>query len=862
MCYIYCVMKKCVFFKSVSMCTALLLTLPPYSFSQTMVGRVSPAPAVNLLPVLPAVSHPVLKGIRVDVHNPFHLEFIIDPLSDKTITKAEAQTLVNYFFAGLTIPEDDLWVNLSPYESDRIIPDSTATTQLGEGLLQEDYILKQLAASLTYPETEAGKKYWGEVNDETRSVASLQQAGSLDGRDATPGVSRQGAQSFQKVWIMPDKAKVYENKNTAYITQATLKVMMEEDYMATQKNNKVDETRSVASLQQAGSLDGRDVTPGVSDSANAFRRHILPLITQEVNTGEHFSRLRQIYTALVLGVWFKKKLKDSIYKNYISKSKTKGIDLADKQAKDKTYQAYLNAFKQGAYDYVKSESVGARHASPFMNKISKRRYFSGGIAPDPTTAYEADPFFPSSLPSHEFAVPVVVHTVRPVAIRSVEGDLARVADLLVQRSNLPSSMLNNILSISCDADNVSMSYMRPGFTSAPPVELTRQELVDELHLNAAQLPALLQQLRAEMAAYGKDGRYVLTSFDSGMSLLGNMPEFLGKLRAPADTRNPAVAPALTNLAKDVLEKLAPGFVITGITFWPDRIEFATGPLAEVRAGTAKPSDPYAVRWRDLALYGRPVREAQDILRYLFEAEGYQPVTFPWQPEQEIFPFNPFPGEPKKIFGFNKALASLANPTAVISDTGQPNFVDDMAGKINQIARAVRNSVHVYETIVRVEIGDDGINLSVTGGGRSKITLSAHELGGDPKALGSVRVTLQSELAMATGSVPSFDSKGHTVFVQNSAKPTAFNEAFTGLQVKHVGPQSSRRSGFFDPWGETGGQPDGGIKITKNSINLQTSGRGDDLAVTGDVCTDYVSLVPRVLSLGGLTRAQLSDAITK
>jgi hypothetical protein len=100
----------------------------------------------------------------------------------------------------------------------------------------------------------------------------------------------------------------------------------------------------------------------------------LPQITQQVNQGEHFSQLRQIYNALILGVWFKNKLKDSVYKNYIAQSKTNGIDRADKEAKNKIYSQYLNAFKQGSYNYTKQERA--------QNKLTKRQYFSGGVSMD------------------------------------------------------------------------------------------------------------------------------------------------------------------------------------------------------------------------------------------------------------------------------------------------------------------------------------------------------------------------------------------------------------------------------------------------------------------------------------------------
>ena len=43
--------------------------------------------------------------------------------------------------------------------------------------------------------------------------------------------------TFNKVWIIPDKAVVYESGNTVYICSNHLKVMLEEDYLSLQKHS-------------------------------------------------------------------------------------------------------------------------------------------------------------------------------------------------------------------------------------------------------------------------------------------------------------------------------------------------------------------------------------------------------------------------------------------------------------------------------------------------------------------------------------------------------------------------------------------------------------------------------------------------
>ena len=136
---------------------------------------VLPKPGIRVS-LSPAFNPPVLKGIKVHADNPFRFDFILDQGSSPPLfykegdggssLKIEATKLIKYFLASLTVPEKDLWVNLSPYEKNRIVPDSFGQTEMGRDLLAQDYMLKQITASLIYPEDEIGKKFWKRVYEE------------------------------------------------------------------------------------------------------------------------------------------------------------------------------------------------------------------------------------------------------------------------------------------------------------------------------------------------------------------------------------------------------------------------------------------------------------------------------------------------------------------------------------------------------------------------------------------------------------------------------------------------------------------------------------------------------------------------
>ncbi len=287
----------------------------------------------------PAFHPPILRGIKVHPSNPLRFDFILEQGNSAPEIKVETAKLIKYFLASLTTPEKDLWVNLSPYEKDRIVPESFGQTEMGRDLLAQDYLLKQITASLIYPEGETGKEFWKKVY----------QAGA-----EKLGVATVPINTFNKVWIMPDKAVMYENAQagTAYIVESKLKVMLEVDYLAGSKNHATE----------------NDVSKAVA------REIIIPALTKEVNEGKNFAQLRQVYNSLILATWYKKKIKQGILTQaYTNKNKTAGVQIENPEEKQEIYKRYLEAFRKGAFNYIKEEQ------DPLTHRVLPRKYFSGGI---------------------------------------------------------------------------------------------------------------------------------------------------------------------------------------------------------------------------------------------------------------------------------------------------------------------------------------------------------------------------------------------------------------------------------------------------------------------------------------------------
>ncbi|MCA9393798.1 MAG: methyltransferase domain-containing protein [Candidatus Omnitrophica bacterium] len=295
----------------------------------------------------------LLKGIMINPTEPFQLDFIVDTghrsRRDEGLEEEKIR-LIKYFMAALTVPEDDLWVNLSPFEQQRIIPEKFGYTDMGRDLLAQDYLLKQLTATLMYPEKELGHNFWDRI---------YKQAQARFGTTDIP------VNTFNKVWIIPEEAVIYEQGNAAYIVNTRLKVMLEEDYIALDKN--------LAQRTQAVPAE-KDESEVNSLASEVIREVILPAIEEEVNYGKNFATLRQIYHSLILAAWYKESIKTSLINQlYSDQNKVNGIDIDDKEVKDRIYRQYIEAFQEGVYSYIREEF------DPVTQEVIPRKYFSGGV---------------------------------------------------------------------------------------------------------------------------------------------------------------------------------------------------------------------------------------------------------------------------------------------------------------------------------------------------------------------------------------------------------------------------------------------------------------------------------------------------
>ncbi|MCC6758231.1 MAG: DUF952 domain-containing protein [Candidatus Omnitrophica bacterium] len=337
-------LKKAGYVKKM-ICSVMVVTFLTSLIAAPAGAQILPVPGTPVT-LSAGFQPPVLLGLKIHPENPLLFDFIVDQgalrLSDDEL-KLETEKLVKYFLAALTIPDKEVWVNLSPYEKDKIVPDALGQTAMGKTMLEQDYMLKQLASSLTNPDEKLGREFWANVKNQVQA--------QLNTKDIPMS-------TFNKVWIVPQKAEVLESQGIVLIGEKRLKVMMDQDYVAMEKN------------EQGEIAKAKDVS---TISTGIFKDTVLPLIEKEINEGKNFADVRQIYNSVILATWYKKALKESLLgKVYADKSKVAGVETDDKDMKQRIYEQYLAAFKKGVYNLIKEESDSAGDMIP-------RKYFSGGI---------------------------------------------------------------------------------------------------------------------------------------------------------------------------------------------------------------------------------------------------------------------------------------------------------------------------------------------------------------------------------------------------------------------------------------------------------------------------------------------------
>jgi len=319
--------------KIISIFLSFLLFLQQVGFAQVSAQLNIPGHLALMRDSLIQETHrfPHLRFMEYNISsNDFQLFLDSDNLRDLTGTLAEETTkqLLGYFLIGISLPNSSFWVNLRPDTPDKMIDSFLENTDVGKIFLEADIQLKKDTAQATSPETPEGKEYWDKIYLKAEELFANQNV-------TIPTLTRP--------WIVPDEIIVRETGQNAYIYKATLKVMLEEDYLA--QGNGAEAADYSFSDKRLKELN--------EYSTRLLKEKIIPKLTREINTSKRYAQLRQVYYSLILAQWFKKKFtgRNSFYASMIDRRNLTGLTSDKAWSKDEYFRQYQKSFREGEYNY-------------------------------------------------------------------------------------------------------------------------------------------------------------------------------------------------------------------------------------------------------------------------------------------------------------------------------------------------------------------------------------------------------------------------------------------------------------------------------------------------------------------------------
>lgn len=289
-----------------------------------------------------------LRSLSFDGNNT-DFKLILDKGGIKKLKQQEVENstreLLNYFFIGVSLPNSSFWVNLRPDSQNQIIDDNLAKTDIGRILLEADVQLKKDTAKLTSPDTATGRLYWDRLY---KKADELFQSSNIT------------IPTLVRPWIVPGDVILRETPNNAYIYKATLKVLLEEDYLkdSTIYNFKDERLKTLNKY-----------------SSELIKELIIPRLTKEINTSKRYAKLRQVFYSLIIAQWFKARFnnKPGLYSGLIDKQNLTGLVSKQAWSKDTYYKEYRKSFEEGEYKFQEPVFSGS-------GKLM-RTYVSGGVVP-------------------------------------------------------------------------------------------------------------------------------------------------------------------------------------------------------------------------------------------------------------------------------------------------------------------------------------------------------------------------------------------------------------------------------------------------------------------------------------------------
>lgn len=277
------------------------------------------------------------------------------------------------FMTGLSVHDNKFWVNLNPWEADRIIDNELEQSDVGRIMLEADLRMKKDFSNYENPCTnETGKALW-DLLDKKREALAQQCMSNFPGE--VRNVDSIRFRPVTRHWIIPDKVYAYTNGSQIYIINSTLTISSEPiaDHSAFELKDQDIGTLSNGCLEELN-RSAKEYGEYYKDLNDHM---ILPYVISDVNNAERYEDLRNVYTALALAQWYKSSItsrRDIFRGNLTSLDINIQKALESWNAED-IWNEYVISFRNGEYKCWENETIETATKITYRNESKS----SGGV---------------------------------------------------------------------------------------------------------------------------------------------------------------------------------------------------------------------------------------------------------------------------------------------------------------------------------------------------------------------------------------------------------------------------------------------------------------------------------------------------
>jgi hypothetical protein len=280
---------------------------------------------------------------------------------------------ITAFLTGLILPNNKFWVNLNPWEPDRITGSQLEVTDVGRIMLEADLQMKKDFSNYGNPcANESGKLLYDLLAKKHDSLVIACMEKFPDEIENSRNVQFGASTRF---WIVPDTIYAYVNGTQIFIINASLAIYSEpvSEHSYFMLNNQ-DSSSISKSCQEELNRSAKEYGKYTKELVDEL---ILPYVVKDVNYGERYRDLRNVYTSLALAQWYKSSISPSIdiFQVISDSSNITSMKTISLWNPKDIWSEYVYSYKNGEFTCWQNETTNVDNGIMFESVF----YTSGGV---------------------------------------------------------------------------------------------------------------------------------------------------------------------------------------------------------------------------------------------------------------------------------------------------------------------------------------------------------------------------------------------------------------------------------------------------------------------------------------------------